>query len=362
MRFSALREDLLEAVQAVQYSANAKGMMPILSGIRINASREGLVLYSTDLESYTITTCPSNVGEEGVGVVNHKIFMDFLRDSRDEKMDVELVGNEMFLKGENTVFKLFTMPAEDFPNAPVVEIPIIEDLECSVILPSIHKVSKAASRDEKRPTLMGMFLEVEEDVLKMVCTDSYRLAIRKVTGGFKTLESGKYIIPSSAMLNLSRIMGKAQTIKVFRDENRGQVRFDVGETSYIIRLIEGKFPKYDQFIPESLDKVVKVGKEDVLGALKRASLISSTMRLNVGSGDITLVSESREVGEGKEVIAAECDGEEMSIAFNGRFLEDGITSIDGDTIVLGMTEPLKPGIIREKEGDDFVYIIMPIRI
>jgi DNA polymerase III subunit beta len=243
-----------------------------------------------------------------------------------------------------------------------VEIPIIQDLESSTILPAIQKVCKASSRDEKRPTLMGMLLEIEEDILNMVSTDSYRLAIKKIRGGFKALENGRYIIPSAAMINLARIAGKVEKINVFRDDNVGQVRFEVGESSYIIRLIEGKFPKYDQFIPESNNNIVEVVKEDILGALKRASLISSTIRLNVGSGEITLVSESREVGEGKERIEAACEGEEISIAFNSRFLEDGIISIDGERITLGMTEPLKPGVIREKEKEDFLYIIMPIRL
>ena len=118
MKFSALREDLLSAVQIVQYSANAKGMMPILSGIKIESEERGLVFHSTDLESYTITGCSANVEQGGTCVVNLKVLMDFFRDSKDEKVDVEIVGNEMVLRGQKTVFKLFTMPPEDFPNQP----------------------------------------------------------------------------------------------------------------------------------------------------------------------------------------------------------------------------------------------------
>jgi DNA polymerase-3 subunit beta len=362
MKFSALKEDLLGAVQTVQYSANTKGMMPILSGIKIEGGQEGLVLHSTDLESYTITSCSANVEQEGVCVVSLKILMDFLRDAKDEKVDVEIIGNEMVLKGQNAVFKLFTMPAEDFPNVPVVEIKILEEVENKILIPAIQKVSRAASKDEKRPTLLGMLLEIENEEIRMVSTDSYRLAIRKVKEGFKVQEEGQYIIPASAMVNLVRIAGKEEKMDVYRDENRGQVRFDVGGSSQIIRLIEGKFPKYDQFIPESMEKIVEVDKEDLLGALKRASLISSTVKMSISSDALTLESESREVGEGKEEIAAVYGGEDMEIAFNGRFLEEGIISIDGEKMVISITESLKPGIIKEKEGEDFMYIIMPIRL
>ena len=362
MKFNALREDLLNAVQIVQYSANTKGVMPILSGIKIESEGDKLVLHATDLESYTVTSCPARVEEDGTCVVSMKVLMDFLKDSKDEKTSVEIVGNEMVMKGQKTEFKLFTMPAEDFPNVPQVAVPVLEDMDTKVLMPAIQKVSRAASKDEKRPTLLGMLLEIEGEEIRMVSTDSYRLAIRSISEGYKVQEEGQYIIPAAAMANLLRIAGKTEKINVYRDENRGQVRFETGETSHIIRLIEGKFPKYGQFIPDSLDKVIEVEKEEILGALKRASLISSTVKLSVSGKGLTMVSESREVGEGKEDIEALYDGEEIEIAFNSRFLEEGIISIDGEKMVISITEPLKPGIVKEKEGTGFMYIIMPIRL
>ena len=236
------------------------------------------------------------------------------------------------------------------------------ELKKEIFIPAVQKVSRAASRDEKRPSLLGILVEIGEDGLNMVSTDSYRLAIHRMKEGYEKREEGQFIIPASAMVNLARIAGKSGKMDMYRDDNRGQVRFDLGDSDYIIRLIEGKFPKYSQFIPESLEKRAEVGKEEVLGALKRASLISSTVRMKVGQQAITMASESKEVGEGKEDITAEYAGEEVEIAFNSRFLEDGIQCIDGEKVVLGIIEPLKPGVVKEKEGEEFMYIIMPIRI
>lgn len=362
MKFSSLREDLLNAVQTVQYSANAKGMMPILSGVKIETGESGLSLHTTDLEAYTITSCSANVEQEGVCVVSLKVLMDILRDSKDEKVEVEVIGNEMELRGQRSLIKLFTMPAEDFPNVPAVNIPVIEGLEREIFMPAVQRVARAASRDEKRPSLLGILFEIGEDGINMVSTDSYRLAIQKIGEGFKTHEKGQYIIPSSAMVNLTRIAGKTGKIDMLEDENKGQVRFELGNCSYMIRLIEGKFPKYGQFIPESLEKKAEMDKEELLGALKRASLISSTVKMAVSADGVTIMSESREIGEGKENLAVKYEGEAMEIAFNGRFLEDGIQCISGEMITLGMSEPLKPGIIKEKDAEDFLYIIMPIRL
>jgi DNA polymerase III subunit beta len=362
MKFSALREDLLTAIQNTQYSTSLKGMMPILSGVKIETQEGLLVFHATDLESYTITSCPANVMETGACVVNLKVFMDFLKDLGEERISAEMSGNEMVIEGQDCLFRLYTMPPEDFPSVPMVENAVLEDIECSTFIPTVHKVAKAASRDEKRPTLLGMLLEVGAEEITMVSTDSYRLAIKKMKEGYRTVEEGQYIIPSAALLNLGRIAGKAEKMNFYRDENKGQVRFSVGDCEYIIRLIEGKFPKYGQFIPEELEKKAEVNKEQMLGALKRAALISNTIKLDIEGNGITIVSESREVGEGKEKVAAAYNGEEMNIAFNSRFLEDGINCIDGESVILGLSEALKPGIIREKEDDGFLYIIMPIRL
>lgn len=362
MKFNVLKDDFLVAVQTVQYSSNAKGMMPILSGVKIEGVKDGLFLHATDLESYSSSACPANVEEEGACVVSTKVLLDYLRDSGDEKISAEMEGNELKLEGSSSVFKLYTMPVEDFPDLPSVEVPAVLGLETSRFLSSIQKVAKAASRDEKRPTLMGILFEVKEDALTMVSTDSYRLAISNVVGEHESKEAGQYIIPASAMVNLARIAAKAEKIDFYRDENQAQVRFRLDGIDYIIRLIEGKFPKYSQFIPGVFEKVVEVDKAVFLGAIKRAGLVSSTVKMSIKRNNITLMSESREVGEGKEDVEASYEGEEMEIAFNGRFLEDGLTSLEGERAQLVLSEPLKPGVVKEKEKDDFMYIIMPIRL
>ncbi len=362
MKFSSLREDLSGALQKVQYSANAKGMMPILSGVRIEAAGDKLSFHTTDLETYTITSCQAKVEEQGVCVVSLKVLMDILRDSRDEKVDVEVMGNELELRGEKSLIKLFTMPAEDFPNAPEVNSPLLEGLQREALMPAVQRVARAASRDEKRPSLLGILFEISENGINMVSTDSYRLAIERMTEGFKGSGTGQYIIPAAAMVNLTRIAGKSGKVDMLEDENKGQVRFDLGDCSYIVRLIEGKFPKYGQFIPESLEKKAQMNKEELLGALKRASLISSTVKMAVSADGVSMLTESRDIGEGKEAIGVDYEGEAMEIAFNGRFLEDGIQCIRGEEVTLGMSEPLKPGIIKEKDSEAFMYIIMPIRL
>ncbi|MDI6873498.1 DNA polymerase III subunit beta [Candidatus Solincola sp.] len=362
MRFEVLKDDFQKALQLVQLSVSSRSVMPILSGVVLDAHGDGVKVYTTDLESSTTTYCAANVEDEGSCVVNHKILLELSRDFKDEKMVLELTGNELQVVGENNVFKIFTMPKDDFPTPPEVGTLVIDNLEPSLFSRSVQVVSKAASRDEKRPTLTGIYMDFDGEEMRLVSTDSYRLAIKKIREGFRAEERGSYIIPAAPLHNFSRHVNENGAIKVFRDDNAGQLKFYDGNTGFTVRLIEGKFPRYEQFIPESMEKMVEVAKEDLLSALKRASLVNSIIKLQVEPGRIILNSESRDVGEGRETLAVDYEGEPVTIAFNGKFLEDGITSVEGDTVVMGINEPLKPGVIKEKGSEDFIYIIMPVRI
>ena len=362
MRFNALRDDLVKAVQTLQYSVSARGMMPILSGLKITSAPGFLVLTSNDLESSTTTACEAQVEEEGTCVVNHKLFMEILRDMRDEKMSFYTTGNEAVLEGSSAFFKLFTLPVDEFPATPEVDREVARGIGASALIKSVQRVARAASKDEKRPTLTGILVELGAGRIKMVSTDSYRLAVDEISDGFEILEEDAYIIPSNALLNFTRIISGEEKVSFYRNDNKGQVRLSGGGVDYTIRLIEGKFPKYEQFIPEDVEKRIIVGKEEMVGAVKRISLVNAVVRFNIEGEELTVMGESREVGEGKETLKVDYNGEPMVIAFNSKFVEDGLISVEDEEVMIGVTEPLKPGVIRGKEKDDFTYIIMPVRI
>lgn len=362
MKIKVLRDDFLKCLQYVQHSVSSRSVMPILSGVMLRAEGERVRFYSTDLESSTITFCGANVEEEGSCVVNHKILFELFRDLKEDKLALEMSGNELQVSGENNVFKIFTMPIDDFPSPPEVNKPVVERMDNLLLARSVQAVSKAASRDEKRPTLTGIFMDFKESEVSLVSTDSYRLAVKKIREGFELAEKGSYIVPATPMQNFTRLLGGEDAVKIYRDESAGQLKFESGDISFTIRLIDGKFPRYEQFIPENTEKTLEVRKDELLSALKRASLVNSTIRLNVEPGKLVLNSESKDVGEGREIIPIDYEGEAVTIAFNGKFLEDGVNSVEGEVVVIGINEPLKPGVIKEKDKEDFIYIIMPIRI
>lgn len=362
MKSEVLRDDFQKALQTVQHSVSPRSVMPILSGVLLETLDGKVKLFTTDLESSTTTCCGANVEEKGVCVVNHRLLLDLFRDSDDERLVLETNGNELEIRGEKNIFRIFTMPVDDFPEQPIVDIPVVERLDPTAFTRAVQAVSRAASRDEKRPTLTGIYMEISGEEISLVSTDSYRLAVKKFRDGYSVKEEGNFIVPASALLNFSRLVSGENPVNVYRDENAGQLRFDDGNVSFTVRLIDGKFPRYEQFIPESTGISVEIRKEELLSAIKRASLVNTTIKIQLEPGRVTLNSESRDVGEAKETLEVDYNGDPITIAFNGKFLEEGIISADGETVVLGMNEPLKPGVIKSKEGEDYIYVIMPIRI
>lgn len=362
MKIDVLKGDILEALQKVQYSASGKGIMPILSGVKIESSESEVVLSATDLESYTVSSFQTAVKEKGSCVVNLKTLLEYLRDSSDEKLEIECEENELRVVGTKSRIRIYTMPVEDFPAHPRIEKMVLEGLEAGRFFNAVNKVSRAASKDEKRPTLMGVYFEIREGVIRLVSTDRYRLTVKEVTGEFKVEEEGEFIVPASSLVNLARVAGKAGKINMMRDENKGQLKFEAEGLDHFIRLIEGKFPKYEQFIPEETRTNIEVDKKEMIDAIKRISLINNTVKISAKQGLLILEGESREVGEGKEELEVLQQGEDINIAFNASFLEDGLQSLEGEKALIGVNESLKPGVVTEKEGADFKYIIMPIRL
>ncbi len=226
MRFEVLKDDFQRSLQLVQHSVSSRSVMPVLSGVMIEADEGKVSLFTTDLESSTTTQCEARVEAKGACVVSHRLLLELFRDLKDEKVILELTGNELQVMGENNTFKLFTMPKDDYPGHPLVETPVMEILDPRLFSHSVQVVSKAASKDEKRPTLTGVFMDFDKEELRLVSTDSYRLAVMRLKGAHRTEQDGSYIIPATALSSFSKIMGEEGVVRVFRDEGSGQLRFD----------------------------------------------------------------------------------------------------------------------------------------
>jgi DNA polymerase-3 subunit beta len=226
----------------------------------------------------------------------------------------------------------------------------------------VSQVGRAASKDEARPTLTGVLVEVNREGVTLVATDSYRLAVRELTA--TSAGEAQAIVPERALAEAGRAASQIDKgeIEIFLDQSQVAVR--AGGLTMTSRLIEGQFPNYRQLLPEQFEHEVLLPREEALEVVRRVSLMAqrnSPLRLRFADGELTVSAVTQDVGEARESLPAPYTAEPLEIGFNAEFLRDGLDSVDSDTVKFKLISPLRPAVL-EGESDDYVYLIMPIRL
>lgn len=362
MKFRCDRDALSEALQTVQRGVSSRPGIPALTGVLMEASSAGsLTLTTTDLEVSARLAIDVQVTEEGVALVPARLLADTVKSLSDAPVEFDSDQAQARIRCAAYEGALRLLPAEDFPalqppsgTRVVVEAPRFAE--------AVGQVARAAARDEARPVLTGVLIEVSREGVTLVATDSYRLAVRELVataGG-----EAKSIVPERALSEAGRA---AQTIEkgeieLFVDES--QVSFQAGPLMLTSRLIEGEFPNYRQLLPEQYESRLTVSRQQLLEAVRRVGLLArdtSPIRLEFNALGVKLSSSSPDLGQAVEAVEARYEGEDITAAFNPHYLADGLAASTGESVRLEVRDGLKPGIVRG-ESDEFTYLVMPVRL
>ena len=365
MKVSVARGELLETLSAVSKGLSSRTTLPILSGIHVSAMDNTMILQSTDLEISIKTRTKARIEEAGQAVLPGKLLTDIVRSLPEAAVTIDTgAGTSAVITCGQSSFTMKTLPPDDFPKFPEISADDSVSLPSDVFSKVVHQVSKAVSRDETRPILTGILVVVEEERLRMVATDSYRLCLKETTveGLTGTIE---VVVPGRAIEDVARLAASTENVSLGVSEN--QVIFGFGDTLFISRRIEGSFPNYRQLIPKEHQTRVIVDRAELIEAVKRVSLLAqhnAPLRVSVNTQDhiLTLSAQTQDIGDAKEDIEIQPSGEDVEMAFNHAYLLDGVSVAEGEKIALEVLSPLKPGIIKSVEGDDFIYLLMPVRL
>ncbi len=338
-----------------------------LSGVLLRAHANGEVLLAaTDGEITIETKLVADVRVEGEAVL-HRLFGEIIRLLPDGAVDISVDDSGTAQIGTSrSRFTLRTYPREDFPelvelSSPIVEIPIGD------LAPAIDQTVVAASTDKGRPVLLGVLMETDGQGVRLVATDSYRLAVRQldISGFLGSSES--VILPARGLAELSREIvaaGSGATVGVGVGER--QVAFHIGDTVITTTLINGDFPSYRQLLPERCPNRLEIDRVELLESLRRVGLLareSTPVRLSMGPSGTRLQAMDPELGgEADEELDAEYTGEEMTIAFNPEYFRAGVEACRSERVVIEASEPLKPALLSEADTDVFGYLLMPVRV
>ena len=363
MELRCERDVLVEALgTATRAVATRGGSLPVLSGVRAALTGNQLVLTGSDLD-LTISVSVEVAGlSDGVAVLPARLAADIVRALEPGAVHLEAEGEEARISAGRSQFSVRLLPADDFPRLP--ENPADEvTLDAAQLHDALRQVVRAASSDDARPILTGVLMAAEGDGLRLVATDSYRLAVRDLRGASVLREGQAVLVPSKALGELARVLSGAETVTLRLAER--DATFEVGGTTLTTRLIEGEFPNYRQLIPSSHPNRLTVGREPLLDALRRVKLLAreaSPVRIALRADGIELTATTQDVGQAQEDLDAKYEGTEMVIAFNPEYLADGIEAITGDEVTLETVDALKPAVVRSVEGAEYLYLLMPVRV
>jgi DNA polymerase-3 subunit beta len=363
MKVTCSRDELVQKLAIVARAVSTRATVLVLGGILLRAEDGELQLAATDMELSLRTAFDAQVEGEGAVVVPGRLLVDLARLLPDEDVQIEHRAEEGVVRIEcgSASYRLHTYNVEDFPRLPDVQAIGTFSVDREALLDTVARVSRSASRDESRPVLTGILARFEGGKLVMAATDSYRLSVKESTleGEAPELEA---IIPARALTELSRIAQSADGMELGVHEN--QVVFVVDGITLTTRRIEGQFPNYRQLLPETFEHIVNVPRAEILDVVRRVAVMAqrnSPLRLRFAEGELTISSQTQDVGEARESLPVGFAGEPLEIGFNPEFLREGIESVTADEIQLKLISPLRPGLIQA-DGDDFWYLIMPIRL
>jgi DNA polymerase-3 subunit beta len=363
LRIVCARDELAQKLAVVGRGVSTRGAVQILSGILIKVADGHVELAATDMELSIRTNLGAEDEGNGEVVVPGRLLVDLSRLLPEGEVTLEHREEDGFLhvRCGPAEYRLNTFNAEDFPRLPDVSATETSSVEADTLLETLASVSRAVSRDEARPVLTGILLRFGDGKLVMAATDSYRLSYRETpaAGSAPDLEA---IVPARALEELRRLVSTGGLLEVGVLEN--QVVFGVEGTWLTTRRIEGQFPKFDELRPKEFSYEVTLPREELLEVVRRTAVMAhrnSPLRLRFAEGEVTVWTQTQDVGEARETLPVRFDGEPLEIGFNADFLRDGIESVTGDELRLRLIDPLRPGLIQGA-GDDFWYLIMPIRL
>jgi DNA polymerase-3 subunit beta len=357
------RDELTRALGIVSRGVSTRTSVQILAGILLEADEGKLQLAATDMELSLRTSLEAKVESSGSVVVPGRLLVELARLLPESEVTLEHKLEEAVVEVQcgSATYRLHTYNAEDFPRLPETEGIELHEIDRETLLETVSRVSRSASRDESRPVLTGVLVRFEPGKLVMAATDSYRLSVKETAVEATGLEL-EAIVPARALTELARVAAEADKLELGVHEN--QVVFGTGDAWLTTRRIDGQFPNYKQLVPEAFEYEVSIGREELLDVVRRVSVMAqrnSPLRLRFGDGELVVSAQTQDIGEARESLPVAFSGEPLEIGFNAEFLRDGIESIAGDQVKLKLISPLRPAVL-EGESDDFLYLIMPIRL
>lgn len=368
MKLSIPKEHLLTGLQAVQNVVGSRTTLPILSNVLLVASEGKLELTATDLDVTISCTVPATVEKPGRTTVPVKRIFGIARELAAPEIDIEVDEKAtMALRAGGSFFKINGLSGEEFPPVNLLKQARVVTLPQETLKAMLRKTSFAASSDEARYVLNGIFFSFKEHKVTLVATDGRRLAMAEEDADVPAEAKADFIVPTKAINELNRLLTGNGKVEIGFSEN--QVAFTTsGEGVLAVylqsKLVDGSYPNYRQVIPGECQERISLSREELLGALRRAELMTSdksnSVKLTFSRNLLAITANTPEIGESREELAINYQGKDFAIAFNPSYLMEPLRALDEGEVALELIDELSPGVLKTLKP--FLYVIMPMRM
>lgn len=361
------RDALLKPLQAVTGIVERKHTLPILSNVLLERKDGSLNFTATDLEIQVMTSSDCSPDDEGIAItVSARKLQDILRSlPENAQVSLDVSENRLHVKAERSRFNLQTLPAQDFPRiAEPTESGVSFEIRQGALRHILSLVQYAMAQQDIRYYLNGLLMIVEAGTLTVVATDGHRLALASLQTD-QDAPRHEVIVPRKAVLELIKLLSESEDL--VRIEVLGnQVRFSFGATLLVSKVVDGKFPDYKRVIPAGYQNRLEIDRQVLLHALQRAAILSNEkfrgVRWILSLNTLRIACTNSEQEEAQEEVEIDYQGDALDIGFNVTYLVDVLSNLDAATVTCALGDANSSAVLTVPAGEDFLYVVMPMRI
>jgi len=366
MDITLLQEHLYKALTRVSRVTPTRPQLPILQNIVLQATKEGLLITSTNMETTEIVWVGGKVEKEGELCVSARILLEFVASLPVETVRLQTKEDQLIVNCNGFQAELPTLSAKEYPPVPEIPTKKSGETDKETLCGALSSVLFAAATDEGRPVLTGVKVIGDGEKTTLASTDGYRLSLKKIELPVENLS--EVVIPARALSEVVKLGAEMKDEKsiLVRLAGEHQIGFTIGETSLLTRLLDGEFPNFERIIPKTFTTRARIEREGFLRAVRSAAIFArdnaNIIRLELDNQKIRVSANAAQVGKNSIELMAKIDGDGGEIAFNSKFLLDFLTNYPEDEFIFEMTGALNSGVFKPAEDDSFLHIIMPVRV
>ena len=373
MKLRVEHDVFADAVSWVARTIPSRPSFPVLAGMKIEADKDGVVAlssYDPDISSHAVIEAA--VDEPGTTLVHGRLLSDFARALPNKPIDMELKGAKLEVVCGSSHISMQSMPLEDYPSPPPMpEVSGVVDGALWQV--TVAQVVTAASSDDTLPLLVSVCIEIEGKTMSLMATDRYRLAVRDLTWEPSNEDaSHRILVRASRLSDIAKALGSVGKVELAIDNSgrTGMIGFSAAGRHNVARLIDGEYPQVRNLFPSEATGYAVIGRQEMLDAIKRARLVvekNSAVRLSFSEGQVILEAGQGDNAQTSEALEATLHGEDIVMAFNPSFLQEGLGATSAPYVRLSFTSASKPAVLTaqpEIDGEDdqeFRLLLMPIR-